>query len=121
MGWGRVWLIRGKSALECVDMELMGCRFICTFSVAHVLYLAYTSFARQGSITISNHTLPLWTDILGSRSTNTSIEEGAVWHATEGGTYESAMSGLLGAAEGYMDVGRRYTDLEGRMSEQINK
>lgn len=39
-------------------------RFLCTFSLAHTLYLTQSSFLTEGSIELTNLTRPFWSDIL---------------------------------------------------------
>ncbi|ORX37845.1 Six-hairpin glycosidase-like protein [Kockovaella imperatae] len=100
--------------------------FICTFSVAHVFYLAYTSFSRQGEITLTNQTIPFWSDLLSHTSDTALLQENERWSssslasAVSKHSFETAMGALLDVAEGYMGVGKKYAE-KGRMSEQINR
>ena len=115
-------------------------RFICTFSVAHVFYLAYTSFARQGRIEVTEHTLGFWSDVLAVDLTHLSINEtwtgslkphrelgiwkmgtGRMTESCSDKLYRQALRALMRVAEAYVDIGRRYADREGRMSEQIDR
>ena len=102
---------------RCANVPmLIRFRFICTFTFVHTLYLAYTSFIRAERISLSQHTIPFWTDLL--QTSNVSFEPGDVWRKHSGYEYAVAMEELWNVAERYMEVGRRYAD-GGRMSEQI--
>ncbi|CAD6564151.1 MAG: hypothetical protein TREMPRED_003889 [Tremellales sp. Tagirdzhanova-0007] len=90
--------------------------FICTFSVAHVLYLVQLAVLEAKQIQLVALTIPFWTDVLGetpSATSNGSIDEGSA-------TYKQAVSRLAEVADGYMEVGRRFA-VNGRMSEQIHR
>ena len=95
-------------------------RFICTFSVAHVFYLAYTSFIRQGRIEVTHHTLAFWSEIIALDPFQLSV--GEIWIANETEKqYQRALDRLMRVGDAYMEIGRRYAEQEGRMSEQIDR
>ena len=91
-------------------------RFICTFSVAHVLYLSQSAFLENERIQTVDMSIPFWNDVL-----ETNVPSNNLWIAGEqGGRFESAIRRLGEIADAYMEVGRKYA-LEGRMSEQIHR
>ena len=89
---------------------------------------------------MTEHTLGFWSDVLAVDPTHLSINETwtgslkshrepRIWKMGIGWTTESrsekryrqALGALMRIAEAYMDIGRRYSDMEGRMSEQIDR
>ena len=91
-------------------------RFICTFCVAHVLYLLQSAYLEAGEIHLEQLAIPFWTDILGYTPDPTEVW---VRRRTDG-SFEYAMKRLGEVADKYMGVGRQYA-VEGRMSEQIQR
>lgn len=101
--------------------ETLTIRYICTFAVANVLYLAKESFERQGYISVNNLTRSFWFDLLGG---NLSGEE-EIWTMTRDGDqrkgmFETSLRALLDTADHFMGVGRAHAP-DGRMSEQMDR
>ena len=91
-------------------------RFICTFCVAHVLYLLQSAYLEAEEIHLENLAIPFWTDILGYTPDATEV-----WvRRRKDGSFEYAMKRLGEIADKYMEIGKTYA-VDGRMSEQIHR
>lgn len=96
--------------------------FICTFSVAHSLYLAYKEFREAGVIAIANQTLSFWEDVVSISSKPPKVREGDVWTEEEDWRFKEGMKCLKDVAGRFMKVGQQVAAGNGgRMSEQIGR
>lgn len=75
-----------------------------------MFYAARTAFEREGSIEISNMTVPFWSDIL-----DLDITPGTITKP------DSALARLKEVGDAFFDVGSEWVPEDGRMSEQINR
>lgn len=101
------------------------CRYICTFAVAHALYLAKERFAAQGYIPLDNLTRPFWSDLLGS-----AFEDGSegFWSREKDDDrkpmdtklFRTALTQLGEVGDRYLSVGRKFAP-NGRISEQMDR
>ncbi|WWD20210.1 hypothetical protein CI109_104686 [Kwoniella shandongensis] len=92
--------------------------YLCTFSVAQTLYLARAQFVQRGEITITNLTVPFWTELLSS---STKILPDEVWHKHDK-SFKRAITRLGEVGDAFLQVGQKYSEMEdGRMSEQIGR
>lgn len=117
---GLVGVTHGQSsASTCLlDRRSDDDRHICTYSVAHVLYLAKEGFEQQGYIPLNNLTRPFWADLLGS-----AFIPNDIWIQDEvetKGMYGTALRRLGEVGDKFMDVGKHHAP-EGRMSEQFDR
>ncbi|WVQ95970.1 hypothetical protein IAU59_003069 [Kwoniella sp. CBS 9459] len=88
--------------------------FICTYSIAHVLYLAQSAFQDGGSIQTTNLTLSFWSDILTER-----VSPGEQWH-TGDRLFDKAIKRLGVVADRFLETSRGHWD-DGAMSEQVGR
>lgn len=96
--------------------------FICTFSVAHSLYLAYKEFREAGAIVIANQTVAFWEDVVSISSKPPKVREGDVWTEGEDWQFKEGMKCLKDVAGRFMEVGQQVAAANGgRMSEQIDR
>jgi hypothetical protein len=112
--------IHGKSCSHVAGRNLMG-RYICTYAVANVLYLAKEGFEEQGYISLSNLTRPFWQDLLGNRYHG----EDELWIKNSedherNGMFETALKALVDTGDRFMRVGQAHAP-EGWMSEQMDR
>jgi glucoamylase len=90
-------------------------RFICTFSVAHVLYLVQESAARLGQLPMCPASQPFWDDILDTSANRDKGKDRAVLD------FWDRLNVLGQVADAFMSVARQYTAQDGSMSEQIHR
>lgn len=96
--------------------------FICTFSLAHSLYLAYKEFREVGAIVIANQTLLFWEDVVSISSTPPKVGAGDVWIEGRDRRFTEGMKCLKEVAGRFMEVGLQVAKKNGgRMSEQIGR
>ena len=115
--WTDGWLV-GRYANDKYDgvgMSKGNPWFICTQSVANVLYLAHQSYTRAGVITYSHHTVDFWADVMGLV-----IEGEGDWVAGSE-LYEKAMKRLWRLADLYLSLAHEHAGPDGEMSEQIDR
>ncbi|KGB77909.2 glucoamylase [Cryptococcus deuterogattii R265] len=96
--------------------------FICTFSLAHSLYLAYKEFREVGAIVIANQTLSFWEDVVSISPTPPKVGAGDVWIEGRDRRFTEGMKCLKEVAGRFMEVGVQVAmENGGRMSEQIGR
>lgn len=106
---------------QALGLVTNGDRYICTYSVAHVLYLAKEGFEHQGYIPRNNLTRPFWADLLGPSFTQGSNDNNEVWlEGDSKGMFSTALRRLGEVGDKFMTVGKRHAP-GGRMSEQIDR
>ncbi|WVR08136.1 hypothetical protein IAU60_005182 [Kwoniella sp. DSM 27419] len=88
--------------------------FICTHSVAQVLFQAKCQFAEQGYIASDRHTVQFWSDLVGR-----SVKADEVW-SKNGSDFKKALDRRKEVGDAFMRVSSMYWD-NGHMSEQIDR
>lgn len=88
--------------------------FICTHTVAHVLFLAHNAFLNAGRIPLDSHSQGFWADLLG-----VAVPSEGSWSAGSA-EFVTATSRLGDAAEAFMTKASLHV-AKGRMSEQIDR
>lgn len=117
-------------------------RFICTYTVAHHLYLIASHLASNRSVQVTAGSAAFWSDVLGGPigdnasipglSGTHTVDKGVgryqrFWRARAGAGAaaetqgEKAIRRLIEVGDAYMRVGGRYAGKEGRMSEQFHR
>lgn len=113
-------------------------RFICTYTVAHHLYLIASHLASNRSVQVTAGSAAFWSDVLGIPIENNDFIPGVsgthtvkkgvgryqrFWRAGAAAEIkgEKAIRRLIEVGDAYMRVGGRYAGKEGRMSEQFHR
>ncbi|WVQ79388.1 hypothetical protein IAT38_001485 [Cryptococcus sp. DSM 104549] len=95
-----------------------GAWYVCTFSVAHVFYLARQELLQAGLIRVTPLSAPFWTAVLGDGSVD---KNGVTWdRGTAGGQFERALKRLGEVGDGFMSVGKKHSG-DGRLREQFDR
>lgn len=88
--------------------------YICTSSVAQVIYQSITRFMSQQHLTITERGLPFF------QMVNPDIQDLGEIHATGDMLFNETMAWMFEFADGFIDIVREYATPEGRMSEQFD-
>ncbi|TYJ57790.1 hypothetical protein B9479_001400 [Cryptococcus floricola] len=91
--------------------------YLCTYSFAHSLHLAYKDLSERGSITVTQSSREFWGDVIQSSD----VKAGDEWKQGDG-AYDRAMRELLDLGDRYLSRGRYVMRANGdRMSEQYGR
>jgi len=97
--------------------------FLCTSSVAEVLYRTSSHIQQTSELTITERGLPFWGALLNSTVSdamwNLDSTPGAYHPGDE--VFEKALEGLRARADEFLEVVKTHTDAEGSLSEQFDR
>lgn len=88
--------------------------FICTSSVAQVIYSSITRFMSQQHLTVTERGMPFF------QMVNPDIGETGELHAMGDVLFNETMAWMFEFADSFLDIVREHATPEGRMSEQFN-
>jgi glucoamylase len=88
--------------------------FLCTASVAEVLFRTASHLAQTSNFTVSPRGAPFWQAIVPAADTSRSYYPGD-------GVFDNAITRLTGLGDQYFGVIRKHTDAEGALSEQFDR
>ncbi|KAA8895926.1 glucoamylase I precursor [Sphaerosporella brunnea] len=87
--------------------------FICTFTVAELLYTAINQFAAAGQITVTSTTLSFFQQFLSSVTAGT--------YSSNSNTYATIVAGLKNYADSFIAVGQLHAANNGSLSEEFQR
>lgn len=92
---------------------LTGLRYLTTLAAAEQLYDALYQWDKQGSIDITDVSLPFFTDLVNNTQTGS--------FDSSSSEYESITGAVKAYADGFIDIVQAYTPSDGALSEQFSR
>lgn len=108
--------IHGQSSPElCTSFLaiLTDLRYLTTLAAAEQLYDALYQWDKQGSIDITDVSLPFFTDLVNNTKTGS--------FDSSSSEYESITGAVKAYADGFIDIVQAYTPSDGALSEQFSR
>ncbi|OCK84062.1 glycoside hydrolase family 15 protein [Lepidopterella palustris CBS 459.81] len=90
--------------------------FLCTSSAAEVLYRVSTHLQDSAQLSVTSRGMPFWEALLA----DVELEPGRVY-TPQDRVFKAALERLRVVGDEFLDVVRRHTDGEGRLSEQFDR
>lgn len=89
------------------------CRYLCTLASAELLYDAIYQWSKQGSLSITQTSLPFFQDLISDTAVGN--------YSSSSSTYTAVTGAVKTYADGFLSIVQKYTPSNGSLSEQYSR